>query len=206
MCSLYSVRKSANEVAQIFEAVLPTVFNVADEVYPAYPGMVVREQRGGRILQSMNWGFPYLNAEMRARGSRPKPVVNASDLAARMWREVAPDCAQRCLIPVTAFAEPEGPKGAKTRTWFRVRGEKLFAWAGFWRNSPEWGMVYAGLMTDSNEAIRPVQDRMPVLLHANEHNHWLHGGIDDVVAFQQRTFPNELIVMERTDEPWVKRS
>jgi hypothetical protein len=32
-----------------------------------------------------------------------------------------------------------------------------------------------------------------------------HGSIDDVIAFQARCFPDDLIEMERTDEPWVKR-
>ena len=44
-------------------------------------------------------------------------------------------------------------------------------------------------MTDGNEAIRPVHDRMPVLLHPDEHDAWLHGSIDDVIAFQARCFP-----------------
>lgn len=71
------------------------------------------------------------------------------------------------------FAAAEEPKGARTRTWFGMRIEPLFAWAGMWRYSVEWGDVYAGVMTDCNEAIRPVHDRMPVLLHADEHDQWL---------------------------------
>lgn len=61
-------------------------------------------------------------------------------------------------------------------------------------------------MADCNEAIRPVHNRMPVLLHADEHDQWLHGSIDDVIAFQFRCFPDELIEMERTNEPWIKKA
>ena len=35
--------------------------------------------------------------------------------------------AGRCLIPLTGFAEPAGPKGAKTRTWVTVKGQPIFA-------------------------------------------------------------------------------
>jgi putative SOS response-associated peptidase YedK len=111
----------------------------------------------------------------------------------------------RCLIPLTAFAEAEGPKGAKTRTWFSVRGQPIFAWAGLWRESAEWGPVYSGVMTDCNEAIRPVHDRMPVLLHPHEYDQWLHGGFDEILDFQERCFPDELIEIDRTSELWVKR-
>ncbi|WP_245503847.1 SOS response-associated peptidase family protein [Rhizobium laguerreae] len=46
--------------------------------------------------------------------------------------------------------------------------------------------VYSGAMTDANEAIAPVHDRMPVLLHPDEDERWLHGSIDDIVALQHR--------------------
>jgi putative SOS response-associated peptidase YedK len=60
-------------------------------------------------------------------------------------------------------------------------------------------------MTDCNGAIRPVHDRMPVLLHTDEWDQWLHGSYDDTLAFQARCFPDHLIAMERTDDLWVKR-
>jgi len=122
-----------------------------------------------------------------------------------MSRRIAPKPQWRCLIPVTAFAEAEGEKGSMTRTWFAVKDQPIFAWAGMWRISDEWGAVYSGMMTDCNEAIRPVHDRMPVLLHPDEYDQWLHGSLDDVIAFRDRCFPDELIEMNRTDELWSRR-
>jgi putative SOS response-associated peptidase YedK len=60
-------------------------------------------------------------------------------------------------------------------------------------------------MTDCNDAIRPVHNRMPVLLHTDEYDRWLNGSFDEAVGFQQRCFPDHLIAMKRTAEPWVKR-
>lgn len=34
---------------------------------------------------------------------------------------------------------------------------------------------------------------------------WLHGGFDDILAFQDRCFPDDLIHMNQTIEPWAKR-
>ncbi|WP_380879521.1 DUF159 family protein [Sphingomonas sp. DBB INV C78] len=211
MCNLTTARKSADEVAAYFRAKVPGAFNVAAETYPGTPGMVVIENEGVRELRSMVWGFPLIlkamreNAEKRGVQPRPKPVNNVADLSRPMWRGIAAKPQWRCLIPITAFAEAEGPKGAMTRTWFSMKSEPLFAWGGFWRQSVEWGDVYTGLMTCANEAIQPVHDRMPVLLHAHEHDAWLHGSIDDVIAFQDRKFPPELCAIERTSELWVKR-
>lgn len=122
-----------------------------------------------------------------------------------MWIGLARKSEWRCLIPVTAFAEAEGPKGSKTRTWFSVKGHPIFAWAGLWRKSVEWGDVYSGVMTDCNEAIRPIHDRMPVLLHPDEYEQWLHGSFEEVLAFQSRCFPDDLIQMDRTTKLWFKR-
>ena len=33
----------------------------------------------------------------------------------------------RCLIPLAGFAEAEGAKGSKTRTWFNVKDQPIFA-------------------------------------------------------------------------------
>ncbi len=47
-------------------------------------------------------------------------------------------------------------------------------------------------MTDANEAVAPVHDRMPVLLHRDEYRQWLHGSFEDALAFQNRVFPAEV--------------
>jgi putative SOS response-associated peptidase YedK len=111
----------------------------------------------------------------------------------------------RCLIPLTEFWEPEGEKGSKTRTAFRIKDQPIFAWGGLWRQSAEWGPVYSGSMTDCNEAIRPVHDRMPVLLQPEEYDLWLNGPFEQLLEFQHRCFPAALIDMERTTELWVPK-
>ena len=163
MCNLYTNRKSAAEVAAHFGVENPILSNAPEETYPGYPGLVVREADGRRIMQSMVWGFP-LRLKTMSPTAKPKPVNNIADLRKNMWIGCARKPAQRCIIPLTAFAEAEGSKGAKTRTWFSVKEQPIFGWAGLWRESAEWGPVYSGVMTDCNDAIRPVHDRMPVLL------------------------------------------
>lgn len=204
MCNLSTVRKSAAEVAAHFGVANPIQTNATGESYPGTPGLVVREEDGARVMQSMTWGFP-----LRLKGSKPeskpKPVNNIADLSKGMWIGLARKPQWRCLIPITHFAEAEGPDGAKTRTWFSVKDEPIFAWAGLWRVSDEWGPVYSGAMTDANEAVRPFHGRMPVLLHRDEYDRWLNGSFEDLIAFQKRVFPADLIEIDRTSELWVKK-
>jgi putative SOS response-associated peptidase YedK len=198
------MRKSVAEVAAHFRVKVPTFSNAPEESYPGMPGTVVREEGGARVMQSMTWGFP-LRLKGMSPSARPKPVNNIADLYKPMWIGLARKPRWRCLIPLTAYAEVEGPKGARTRTWLNVKDQPIFAAAGLWRVSDEWGAVYSMVMTDCNEAIRPVHHRMPVLLLPDEYDHWLNGDFDSAIAFQERRFPDALIEMTRTDEPWIKR-
>jgi putative SOS response-associated peptidase YedK len=204
MCNLYTVRKSAEEVAAHFGVTAPSQFNAAGEVYPGSTGMVVRQADGRRMLQAMTWGFP-MRFKFMKPDSKPKAVNNIADLQKGTWKGLANKPQWRCLIPLTEFWEAEGTKGAMTRTGFRIKGHPVFAWGGLWRQSDEWGAVYSGSMTNCNAAIKPVHDRMPVLLLPHEYDTWLNGSFDDLLAFQERCFPDELIEMERTAEPWVRK-
>jgi putative SOS response-associated peptidase YedK len=112
-------------------------FNVPDETLPGTPGMVIREADGERVLQSMIWGFPLRLKGMKPE-SKPRPVNNIADLSKSMWVGLARKPESRCLIPLTSFAEPEGPKGSKTRTWVTIKGQPIAAWGGLWRDSAEW--------------------------------------------------------------------
>lgn len=177
-----------------------------DETRPQEAGFVVRAAKGGRVMQSLTWGFPLsLPHRTTGRPMHPKPVNLIADLTNSMWSELVQVPRYRCLIPISCFGEPDGVKGWMTRTWFSVRDRPVVAWAGFCRNSELWGPVFAGMTTDSNEAVAPLNPRMPVLLDPEDHERWLHGSIEDVIHLQFRPFPAERLARKQTDELWVKR-
>ena len=60
-----------------------------------------------------------------------------------------------------------------TRTWVNIKGYPLIARGGIWRGSAEWGPVYSGVMTNTNDAINLLHDRMPVFLFENEWDKWM---------------------------------
>lgn len=141
-------------MARAFDAYVPRGLNLGADVYPTYPGMVIRQHDGQRVAQQMTWGFPLRLKSMKPT-SKPKPVNNARDdkLMTPFWKRWFTDTEYRCLIPFTEFAEAEGPKGKMTRTWISVRDQPLAAWAGLWRPSDEWGDVYTGLMVDATKEL-----------------------------------------------------
>jgi putative SOS response-associated peptidase YedK len=199
MCNLYRMTKSTAEVANLFNGTVGSVGNFASEVYPGYPGLVfVRGE-----LRSMAWGFPYSQKSKKTGlPLKPQPVNNAraDKLDGFMWKYSFQE--RRCLIPVTEFAEAEGEKGAKTRTWFSLPDQPLFAVAGLWRDTPEWGPAYTMVMTEACIHVADVHDRMPVILKPEDWGDWLDGA-PDAAGLLCRPYL-DLMVRERTHDPWVR--
>lgn len=131
MCNLYTVRKSAAEIAAHLGVPAPAEFNSPRNTHPGTPGIVTRQVDGVLGLQSMVWGFPRpMKSKKTGLPIKPKAVSNIADLGNWMWKNIAPRPENRCLIPLTMFAEAEGVEGAMTRTWFRVKDRPIFSWAG----------------------------------------------------------------------------
>lgn len=107
-------------------------------------------------------------------------------------------------IPFDAFAEAEGPKGKMTRTWMSVTDQELPAWAGLWRPTDEWGNAYTGVMVDANDELMEIHDRMPVILHARDHDTWLNAPPEEAMKLVQK-YPASKIAVERTDELWARK-
>jgi putative SOS response-associated peptidase YedK len=200
---LHTVRSSAADIAAAFGAEAVDGLVVPEQTLEGWPGLVVVERDGRRILREMTWGFPRMTQEKAIRGEDPDRVGMVANLTSPMWNRIVTKPAFRCLIPITHFANPDGDAGAKTRTWFSVKDRPIVAWAGFCREGLDGEAVYAGMTMDANEAIPPTNDRMPVLLDPEEHRLWLHGDIQDVIRFQFRPpFAASRFRVQRTDDSW----
>ena len=200
MCNLYRMTKNHAEVANWFKAMDEIGgANLPSEVYPGSPGVVIADGKA----KSMVWGFPLvLKSKKTGQPLKPKPVNNArtDKLGSYMWRFSFEE--RRCLIPLTAWAEAEGAKGSMTRTWLSMPDEPLFAAAGIWRNTDEWGAAYSMVMTDAMGDAAQVHSRMPVILTPDSYLQWTDGTPSEAkrlaVAYQGP------LVIERTDERWAR--
>lgn len=200
MCNLYRMTKNKDEVAKWFDVVNELGgANFGDEVYPGYPGAVVE----GARLRQMSWGFPLVLKGKSGQPLKPKPVNNArtDKLSGFFWRYSFEE--RRCIIPVTAWAEAEGKKGSMTRSWLSRPDAELFAVAGIWRTSEEWGDVYSMVMTDAAGLAAEVHTRMPVLLAEDDIATWT-GGTPQEAFDLCRPWQGEL-TLARTGEPWSGR-
>jgi putative SOS response-associated peptidase YedK len=202
MCNLYRMTKNASEVAAWFDAVEQTAgANFAGEVYPGYTGLVVADG----AVRAMTWGLPLVLTGAKGQPLKPKPVNNArSDkLGSAFWRTSF--AARRCLIPLEAWAEAEGPKGRMTRTWMASPESPLLAAAGVWRPTEIWGESYAMVMTDSaGSPCAGVHERMPVLLAPADQSRWLTAPPAEALGLCKAW--SGPLAIARTDQAWARRS
>jgi putative SOS response-associated peptidase YedK len=197
MCNLYRMTRGTAEVARLFEVEPDLSANYGAEVYPGYPGLVVAEGRA----RAMTWGFRLALTGKQGQKLKPKPVTNAREdkLLTSFWRDSFVH--RRCLVPVSQWAEAEGDKGRMTRTWYGLPGEDVFAVAGLWRQSAEWGYVFTLVMVDGHSEMAKVHDRMPLILSQAAQRYWLEGSPEDALALC-RTW-EDAISVERTAERWA---
>ena len=153
---------------------------VADEprfnVAPTDPVLAVRLFDGVRDLGRLRWGLvPGVWAEKK--GQRPLINARVETLAAQSafaesFRE------RRCLIPADGFYEWLTDERGKRPVWVSRADGELFAFAGIWaalrrKGSHEVLHSCAIVTCDPNELIRPIHDRMPVILDPAVEAAWI---------------------------------
>jgi putative SOS response-associated peptidase YedK len=177
MCGRFAQRSEPKRLAKEFKvAEVPQVearYNVA----PTQEILAVRELGDGREMAFFKWGLVPSWAKDVSMGAR---LINARSETVQekpSFREAFKK--RRCIIPADGFYEWQRNGGKKQPFFFRMRDERPFGFAGLWeRWEGEAGQLINSctiLTTEANEVLRPVHDRMPVILHPDDYELWLAG-------------------------------
>ena len=186
MCGRYTLSSPTDEIASLFDLVavpdIPPRYNVA----PTQEAAVVRVVAPGepRRLDLLRWGLIPYWAEDASIGNR---MINArsesvADKPAyrRSFRR------QRCLIPTDGFYEWQKVGKLKQPYHIRRKDRHPFAFAGLWERwrDPDKKLLesFTILTTDANELIRPLHNRMPVIIDRKDFDLWLDPEAQDPAA------------------------
>jgi putative SOS response-associated peptidase YedK len=84
---------------------------------------------------------------------------------------------RRCIISADGFYEWQRTGGRKQPFYFHFTDDGLFGFAGLWEKwrTPERESLETCsiLTTGANEVLKPVHERMPVILHPDAYDLWL---------------------------------
>lgn len=155
-------------------------FNVA----PTQPAPVVTLHDGTRTVELMRWGL--LPHWAGRGGGKPPLMINARSEgidAKPFFRDAL--ARKRCLVPADGFfewrREGKGKTATKQPLYFHRRGSQLFAFAGLWaRARTDAGEIlsFTIITGPPNELVKPVHDRMPIVLAESAYDAWLDPALD----------------------------
>jgi len=173
-------------------------FNIA----PGQPVAVVRQQprAEGRELALLRWGLVpawaddpsvgHLLANARSETAATKPSFR------RAFRS------RRCLVVADGFYEWQKTTGRKQPYFVGLRGDRPFGLAGLWERWDKHGGPVESctvLTTDANELMRPIHERMPVIVPPDQYDLWLDPRCQDTgkLAKLLRPYPSKDLLAYR---------
>ncbi|MGJ0517176.1 MAG: SOS response-associated peptidase [Methylomicrobium sp.] len=197
MCGRFALYSDPFTLAHRFSAEAPPELRPRFNVAPTQNILIVREENDKRYFTCVRWGLippwakaidsGYSTINARAETVAHKPVFREA------FRR------RRCLIPADGFYEWQvKPEGKAKQPWFIVLRSRLpMALAGLWERwrSPKGGDLESCsiIVTEANELMRPIHDRMPVILAPGDWNAWLDTAAHDARILQNllKPYPDE---------------
>lgn len=176
MCGRFTLSQSAAAIASAFH--LNEVPNLEPQ-YNIAPTQTVatiqQTEPNQRQLKMLRWGLIPAWAKDAAIGARlinaRSETVNEKPSFRSAFRQ------RRCLIVADGFYEWQRQAGKKQPFHIRLQNGQPFAFAGLWEHwqSPEGELIESCtiLTTEANDLLRPIHDRMPVILEPEVYDVWL---------------------------------
>jgi putative SOS response-associated peptidase YedK len=207
MCNLYSIRTSRAALAREF--VLSdnrmAAFEPLPAIFPGHMAPIIKQSADGeRELVMRSWGFILLRD-----GYAPKRVTNTRDdkVETKFWTDSFAH--RRCLVPATAFCEPDEGKPARWH-WFALKADEprpLFAFPGIYRQwkgpikkaGPNVDIEVFSFMTTLPNALTSTinHERSPVLLTSEaEFGTWLTGTSEEAFGVIKPSDPERMRIVQ----------
>ncbi|KPH85972.1 SOS response-associated peptidase [Komagataeibacter intermedius] len=213
MCNLYAMtsnQKAIREIAMVLDDLTGNL-QPLPEIYPNTMAPIVRNGGNGRELVMARWGLPtppgYLKGHRVDRG-----VTNIRNPSSTWWKRWE-GVQHRCLVPLTAFYEPERlPDGTSRPVWFaRNDGEPLAFFAGIWcrwtsvrklADGETTDDLFGFLTTDANREVGAIHPKaMPVILtQSNELERWMTAPAAEALELQ-RPLPDGVLCRVQAPVP-----
>ncbi|MEO8539498.1 MAG: SOS response-associated peptidase [bacterium] len=162
-------------------------FNIA----PTDDHFIVRQRLEDREIVPAKWGLinhwapalpkPVGQINARAEGIEKRPAFREAFLR------------RRCIVPADGFFEWTGPKERRQPLWFHRPDHRLIWFAGLYESwYPEPGQrvrTFTIVTTTPNELVRPIHNRMPVILDDEQTNTWLNPAENNIQKLKALLVP-----------------
>jgi putative SOS response-associated peptidase YedK len=171
-------------------------FNVAP--IQMVPAVRLEPETNKRELVMLKWGLIPAWAKDAAIGN--EMIMARADTVAD--KPAFRDAFRRCrsLIVADGFYEWQKTNGKKQPYFIGLKDQSPFAFAGLWErwNNPEGDAVEscALITTEADAIVRPIHDRMPVILQRQDYEQWLDLENQNTMSLQKllQPYPGEAMM------------
>jgi putative SOS response-associated peptidase YedK len=177
MCGRFVRTASAADLADLFQLTEVPPLEARYNIAPSQAVLAVRQtpDHPARELVALRWGLIPHWADDPKIGYR---LINArAETAADKPAFRSAFRSRRCLVAATGFYEWQKRAGDKQPFYIRRKDATPLAFAGLWElwHGPEGQALETCtiLTTEANEVVRPIHDRMPVILGPGDFDRWL---------------------------------
>ncbi|MBX0333427.1 SOS response-associated peptidase [Pontibacter sp. HSC-14F20] len=210
MCGRYSVipkAKGDSRIAKLLEKSLKEAhYNAA----PSQTLPVVTNEKPDTI-QFYSWGLQPFWAK-DAKAIKRSINARAETLTEKpSFRNLLKS--KRCLVPADGFFEWVVTSHGKVPHRILLKNEQLFSFAGLWdewvdKSSGEVLHTYTIITTEANDLVKPIHDRMPVILSPEAEKLWLdeHETQEDLLSLlkpydadKMKEYPVSILVNSPTN-------
>ncbi|MBF8963014.1 SOS response-associated peptidase [Pontibacter sp. FD36] len=186
MCGRYSVLPKAKGNSRVAELLEKSMKEAHYNAAPSQSLPVVTIDKPDTI-QYFSWGLqPFWAKDSKSI----KRSINARAETLRekpSFRSLLKS--KRCLVPADGFFEWQVTPQGKVPHRILLKNEELFSFAGLWdefidKSTGEILHTYTIITTDANDLVKPIHDRMPVILSPEAEELWLdeHETQDDLLS------------------------
>jgi putative SOS response-associated peptidase YedK len=176
MCGRYSLTLPPQEIREFLGFLEQPNFPPRYNIAPTQPIAIVRLVSGVRSFTLVRWGL--LPSWVKDPKDIPTLINARSETAATKPAFRAAMRRRRCLIPADGFYEWQKTQhGRKVPHLIHRPGGAPFAFAGLWESwmgADGSELDTAAIMTTAaNDYLRPLHDRMPVVVLPEDFDRWL---------------------------------
>jgi putative SOS response-associated peptidase YedK len=179
MCGRFTNRAKPEQVKREFkiENENSNLFHPRFNIAPSQMIDVVFAPESERILSQLKWGLVPSWAKDSEIGNRMINARAETITEKPSFREAFKS--RRCIIPASGFYEwQKKGTGAKQPFYFYIKEKEVFGFAGLWeswidKTTGEELETCTIITTEANDVLKPVHERMPVILRPESYDEWL---------------------------------
>lgn len=198
MCGGFILTNPGKDLAEHFGLITEPTLIPSYNIAPTTEIAAIRRdpETNGKRLCDLKWGLCTILAKDTSIGSN---LINARcETLTQKPAFRAAFKSRRCLIPASGFYEWMKTKERKQPYLIQMTKGSLFAFAGLWEHWESRENVVLEsctiITTEANDILRPIHDRMPVIISSKDYESWLSPEVSVHELFQPHP-SNEMICL-----------